>query len=67
MRVLLGFGLVFSFLISSTAIPKRDDDQQKERYKNLELFQRVLHYVEQNYVDDVKNQELIYGAIKGML
>src|SRR4051812_1510386 len=42
---------------------------QQERYKNLELFQKVLHFIEQNYVDDdkVKNKELIYGAIKGMM
>lgn len=43
--------------------------QQQERYKNLELFQKVLHFIEQNYVDEdkVKNQDLIYGAIKGMM
>jgi carboxyl-terminal processing protease len=42
---------------------------QQERYKNLELFQKVLHFIEQNYVDEdkVKNKELIYGAIKGMM
>ena len=42
---------------------------QQERYKNLELFQRVLHFIEQQYVDEdkVKNKELIYGAIKGMM
>ena len=40
---------------------------QQDRYENLELFQKVLHFVEQNYVDEVKNKELIYGAIKGML
>jgi carboxyl-terminal processing protease len=42
---------------------------QQDRYKNLELFQKVLHFIEQNYVDDdkVKNKELIYGAIKGMM
>ena len=33
----------------------------------LELFQKVLHFVEANYVDEVKNKELVYGAIKGML
>lgn len=38
-----------------------------ERYENLELFQKVLHFIETNYVDPVKNKELIYGAIKGML
>jgi carboxyl-terminal processing protease len=41
--------------------------QQQERYENLELFNRVLHYVEANYVDEVKNKDLIYGAIKGMM
>src|SRR4051812_20413041 len=38
-----------------------------DRYENIELFQKVLHFVESNYVDPVKNKDLIYGAIKGML
>lgn len=38
-----------------------------DRYKNLELFQKVLSFVEKNYVDPVKNDELMTGAIKGML
>jgi len=40
---------------------------KQERYENLELFQKVLHYVEGNYVTEVKNKDLVYGAIKGML
>src|SRR3954470_19214919 len=40
---------------------------QQDRYENLELFQKVLHFVEANYVDEVKNKELVHGAIKGML
>ncbi len=41
----------------------------QERYENLELFNKVLHFIEQNYVDEgkVKNKDLIYGAIKGMM
>lgn len=38
-----------------------------DRYKNLELFQKVLQFVEKNYVDSVKNDTLLNGAIKGML
>ncbi len=38
-----------------------------ERYENLELFQKVLHFVEGNYVEPVKNRDLVWGAIKGML
>lgn len=40
---------------------------KNDRYKNLELFQRVLQFVEKNYVSEVKNDQLIHGAIKGML
>lgn len=38
-----------------------------DRYRNLELFQKVLQFVEKNYVESVKNEALIQGAIKGML
>jgi carboxyl-terminal processing protease len=40
---------------------------KESRYENLELFQKVLHFVEANYVEEVKNKDLVYGAIKGML
>lgn len=36
-------------------------------YRQLELFARVLSYVQNNYVEPVDEQQLIYGAIKGML
>jgi carboxyl-terminal processing protease len=49
---------------SSPAGGESNDD----RYQNLELFQKVLHFVETNYVDDkIKTKELIYGALKGMM
>ncbi len=36
-------------------------------YRKLNIFTRVLSYVENNYVEDVDQDKLIYGAIKGML
>jgi carboxyl-terminal processing protease len=36
-------------------------------YHKLNIFTRVLSYVENNYVENVDHDELIYGAIKGML
>jgi len=36
-------------------------------YRQLELFARVLSYVQNNYVEKVEDKQLIYGAIKGML
>ena len=36
-------------------------------YKQLELFARVLSYVQNNYVEPVDERQLMHGAIKGML
>ncbi|HZH03732.1 MAG TPA: S41 family peptidase [Myxococcaceae bacterium] len=38
-----------------------------ETYRQLELFARVLSYVENNYVEPTDKRQLMYGAIKGML
>ena len=46
----------------ATAVPKRQSP-----YHKLNLLSRVLSYVETNYIEDVDQDELIYGAIKGML
>ncbi len=47
---------------AATAVPKRQSP-----YHKLNVFSRVLAYVENNYVEDVDEDELVYGAIKGML
>jgi carboxyl-terminal processing protease len=36
-------------------------------YHKLNIFTRVLAYVENTYVEDVDQDKLIYGAIKGMM
>jgi len=36
-------------------------------YKKLNIFARVLTYVENNYVEYVDESKLMYGAIKGMM
>jgi carboxyl-terminal processing protease len=46
---------------------KSTSSSTAERYENLELFQKVVQFVESNYVDPIKHKELIHGAIKGML
>ncbi|GBE06086.1 MAG TPA: S41 family peptidase [Nitrospirae bacterium] len=38
-----------------------------EPYKEVKTFAEVLSLVKKNYVDEVDNKEMIYGAIKGML
>jgi carboxyl-terminal processing protease len=41
--------------------------ENRSRYENLALFNKVLHFVEQNYVEEVPDKELIQGALQGML
>ena len=63
--------LLFALLLSVQAQAATTNPStaavMNDRYKNLELFQKVLSFVEKNYVDPVKNEELMTGAIKGML
>ncbi|MDX9746576.1 MAG: S41 family peptidase [Syntrophales bacterium] len=39
----------------------------RSTYKNLKTFNEVLDMVEKNYVEEVKLQDLIQGAISGMI
>ncbi|MBI4826859.1 MAG: S41 family peptidase [Nitrospirae bacterium] len=38
-----------------------------EAYKRIKTFVEVLSLVKQNYVEEVDDKELVYGAIRGML
>ncbi len=44
-----------------------DTSEQEKIYKNLETFSNVLTLLQQHYVDDIEAQEVISGAINGML
>lgn len=72
---LVGHGMLAGLILFSGVALAKDAPKEKEaskaenadRYENLGLFQKVLYFIEQNYVEDVKNKDLIYGAIKGMM
>ena len=53
---------ILAALQSATAVPTRYSP-----YRKLNIFAKVLSYVENNYVTHVDDQKLIYGAIKGMM
>lgn len=36
-------------------------------YKSLDLFTKALYIVEKDYVEEVDGEDLVYGAIKGMM
>ena len=50
---------------SSWANAARGDGD--DTYRSLATFARVLNYVENNYVNVIPAEDLIYGAIRGML
>ena len=67
---LVGFYPISFVTAQTPPMPKAPDvkpESRGERYENLELFQKVLQFTENNYVEPTKNKELMYGAIKGML
>ena len=41
--------------------------QASPNYEYLDLFTKVMHFVQTNYVEEVDTKKLVEGAIKGML
>ena len=39
----------------------------EEGYKKLHVFTTTLHYIEENYVEETDEKELLEGAIRGMM
>ena len=60
-----------AFVFASSAVagvpPAKEADHAENTYRQLEIFARVLSYVQNNYVDQVNEETLVRGAIKGML
>ncbi len=61
--------LVILFIVIFTAnfIFAKNNEDDNNLYKNLELFTKVLSIVKKDYVEDKTYKDLIYGAINGML
>jgi carboxyl-terminal processing protease len=51
----------------SEALSAIDKKKQDELYKKVQLFSDTLAIIQADYVDEVNIQDLIYGALKGML
>jgi carboxyl-terminal processing protease len=58
--------LVGGYFLGGRAVPNVSA-VAKDAYDNVELFANVLTLVQKNYVDNVSTQQLIEGAITGML
>ncbi|MBI1910024.1 MAG: S41 family peptidase [Deltaproteobacteria bacterium] len=64
--LLLGISF-FAMPSLSPAADKKEKTITRELYQDLELFAKILHHVKSDYVEDVKDKELIEGSIRGML
>jgi carboxyl-terminal processing protease len=47
--------------------PAADKKPEKELFRQVQLFSDTLAIVSEDYVDEVKPKDLIYGALKGLL
>ncbi|MBL9037120.1 MAG: S41 family peptidase [Archangium sp.] len=59
--------VVVAWSVPVRAAPPPQPSRSENTYRQLELFARVLSYVQNNYVEVVDEQQLMHGAIKGML
>lgn len=61
LALVAGFTIVLSPWVRSVATAARDT------YESLETFANIIHVVQKHYVEDVSTDDLIQGAIDGMM
>lgn len=54
-------------LLVFTGGVQRGITADQDTYDKLKVFTEILSLIQSNYVDQVNSQDLIYGAVKGML
>ncbi len=59
--------LLFQLTFAGDKAQEKPTDKSSQRYENLTLFNKVLHFIQQNYVEQPSDEKLIRGAIRGML
>lgn len=59
--------LCLMFFLTLMVLDKYNSIAGNNIYNNISLFSRVLNLIKYEYVEEVENKKLIYGAIDGML
>jgi carboxyl-terminal processing protease len=76
MKSLLTLALASSFIFNAAfaeekkkiiASPAPKISENKSRFEQLELFNKVLHLIETQYYREVSTEKLVEGALKGMM
>jgi len=68
-RKIIGFiiGLIVVAIVASVAISGIEKNKKDDLYRDVALFSDALAIIQEDYADEVKPKDLIYGALKGML
>ncbi len=67
---LILFAVIFisvGFILGNLFVGRVSASKTGTQYEKIGILLKVLNYVENNYVEEVKIQDLTYGAINGML
>ena len=66
--LLLMSTVIFSvMLLSKSSFLDSVNAEEGQNYKRIKSFAETLSLVKKNYVEEVEEKDLVYGAIKGML
>ncbi|MBI3015216.1 MAG: S41 family peptidase [Candidatus Tectomicrobia bacterium] len=64
----LFWGLVFvAIILAAGAFTSQKVRAVSSTYENLRIFNDALYLIQANYVEELKPQQILYGAIQGML
>jgi carboxyl-terminal processing protease len=69
-RIILGWALLIFIAVSGVIIGRlsvTSASTEGEDYQILKTFTEVMSMVKKHYVEEVNGQDLVYGAIRGML
>ncbi|TBR17046.1 S41 family peptidase [bacterium] len=69
-KIFISILLVVFILVSASvgiAAIQMQQKKKNELYKQIEIFSDALAVIQSDYVDELNNKDLIYGALKGML
>jgi carboxyl-terminal processing protease len=63
----VGIALAFVFSFAESEKSKEEQKGKDDLFRQVKLFADALAIVQNDYVDEVTNKDLIYGALRGML
>lgn len=61
------FALTLSSLAISGVLSGGEKKKKDDLFRQVEIFSDALAIIQEDYVDEVKPRDMIYGALKGML